>query len=152
MPARKSSRWRSFSPVEKVWVTPGPIRPPFRSLTCWRMVTARRGHAVTLTTSQCWRELICAPRTVPTSGFRPRFFLTTAFPLLCPGIHAEVRFRWSQNQSMWELTIQNELSTLYDFEEDVTVKCTGCPKKFASLFFSTKINQNQLDMNNLGDF
>ena len=92
MPARKSSRWRSFSPVEKVWVTPGPIRPPFRSLTWWMMVTARRGPAVILTRCWCRRELICAPRTAPTSGFRPRFFLATAFPLLCPGIHLTLRF------------------------------------------------------------
>ena len=29
---------------------------------------------------------------LPTSVFRPRFFLATAVPLLCPGIHLTLRF------------------------------------------------------------
>ena len=89
MPAPESSWWRSFLPVEWVWVTPGPIGPP-RSFVWWRMVTAICGPAVILT--MYWRrELVGAPRTAPTNGFRPRFFLATAFPLLCPGIHLTLR-------------------------------------------------------------
>ena len=89
LPAPEGSRWRSFTPVERVWVAPGPIGP-HRSFIGWRMVTAKRGPAVILTTCS-GRNPVSAPRTSPTSGIRPRFFLSTAFPLLCPGIHLALR-------------------------------------------------------------
>ena len=89
LPAPEGSRWRSFTPVEWVWVAPGPIGPP-RSLIGWRMVTAKRGPAMVLTTCS-GRNPVSAPRTSRTSEIGPRFFLSTAFPLLCPGIHLALR-------------------------------------------------------------